>query len=171
VHRFTDSPSLGKEASLLPVFRDPPPPKHRDKFHSSLHTGTTVIDCLVPIGRGQSMVVAGGRDCGKTTLALDALRSQVEFGTGVHCIYAVLGNQGEGDDAGEAPEGGGGGGGAVYERNFVDSRVETVKKYLTGDGNGSGSGSGLDSNFTIIDGSGLAAAEQVVAACSAMVSV
>jgi F-type H+-transporting ATPase subunit alpha len=55
------------------------------------HTGTTLIDGLLPLGRGQRELILGDRATGKTSLALDAILAQA--GTGVVCIYAAIGQR------------------------------------------------------------------------------
>ena len=45
------------------------------------------IDVLTPMGRGQSLLVVGAPDSGKSYLALDAILGQRD--TGVRCVYAA----------------------------------------------------------------------------------
>lgn len=45
------------------------------------------LDVLTPLGRGQSMLVAGPRGSGKTQLCIDAILGQ--RGSGVRCVYAA----------------------------------------------------------------------------------
>jgi hypothetical protein len=61
----------------------------RARITTPLLTGITAVDALVPIGRGQSLVVCGERGTGKTTTALDVLVSQKT--TGVAGVYVALG--------------------------------------------------------------------------------
>jgi len=57
---------------------------------SSLHTGTTAIDALTPVGRGQSMLLIGEEGTGKSTIARDAILAQASAGSqDVHCIVGV----------------------------------------------------------------------------------
>ena len=57
----------------------------------SLHTGTTAIDALTPIGRGQSMMLFGEGGTGKSSIARDAALAQSLNGSAddVHCVLAL----------------------------------------------------------------------------------
>ncbi len=72
----------------LPVERIAPGIVKRRPVDMSLHTGTKVIDALVPLGRGQRELILGDRKIGKTTLAIDTILSQKD--TGVICVYAAI---------------------------------------------------------------------------------
>ncbi|MFA5866744.1 MAG: F0F1 ATP synthase subunit alpha [Actinomycetota bacterium] len=72
----------------LPVERIAPGIVKRRPVDLSLHTGTKVIDALVPLGRGQRELILGDRKIGKTTLAIDTILSQKD--TGVICVYAAI---------------------------------------------------------------------------------
>lgn len=63
----------------------------RTPVKESLFTGTKVIDALFPIGRGQRELILGDRQTGKTTLAVDAIISQMH--SGVRCIYVAIGQK------------------------------------------------------------------------------
>jgi F-type H+/Na+-transporting ATPase subunit alpha len=63
----------------------------RSPVNESLHTGTKIIDALIPIGRGQRELILGDRQTGKTTLAVDAILSQSE--TDVACFYVAIGQK------------------------------------------------------------------------------
>lgn len=63
----------------------------RSPIDQSFETGIIVIDCLVPIGRGQRELIIGNRATGKTTLAIDAILNQK--GKGVYCIYVAIGQR------------------------------------------------------------------------------
>lgn len=52
-------------------------------------TGITLIDTLIPLGRGQRELVLGDAHSGKTAFLLDTIINQK--GTGVVCIYASIG--------------------------------------------------------------------------------
>ncbi|HEY7422948.1 MAG TPA: F0F1 ATP synthase subunit alpha [Gemmataceae bacterium] len=74
-----------------PVEREAPGVVERLSVQEPLHTGTKVIDALLPLGRGQRELILGDRATGKTALALDAILAQ--RGTGVCCIYAAIGQR------------------------------------------------------------------------------
>jgi len=63
----------------------------RSPVNESLFTGTTLIDALFPIGRGQRELILGDRQTGKTTLAIDAILSQKQ--SDVRCIYVAIGQK------------------------------------------------------------------------------
>jgi F-type H+/Na+-transporting ATPase subunit alpha len=60
----------------------------RAKLDSSMVTGTTLIDLMIPLGRGQRELVIGDRKTGKTSFILTAIKSQVH--EGIICIYAAI---------------------------------------------------------------------------------
>jgi F-type H+/Na+-transporting ATPase subunit alpha len=78
-----------RRAVLRPVEREAPGVAQRMPVHEPLHTGTKVIDALLPIGRGQRELLVGDHATGKTSIALDAMIAQRE--TGVVCVYAAIG--------------------------------------------------------------------------------
>ncbi|MEZ4716193.1 MAG: hypothetical protein R2851_08905 [Caldilineaceae bacterium] len=49
---------------------------HRAPVTVPLQTGWTVVDALLPIGRGQRELILGDRQTGKTALAVDAMINQ-----------------------------------------------------------------------------------------------
>lgn len=70
-----DQPALGIES--------------REFITRQFLTGITLIDTLIPIGRGQRELVLGDAHSGKTAFLLDSIINQ--RGTGVICIYASIG--------------------------------------------------------------------------------
>ena len=63
----------------------------RDPVSRPLYTGNTVIDTLLPIGRGQRELLIGDDGTGKSALALDAVIHQKD--QGVRCVVALLGQR------------------------------------------------------------------------------
>ena len=63
----------------------------RSPVNESLETGITVIDALVPIGKGQRELIIGNRNTGKTAIALDTIVHQK--GKNVYCIYVSIGQR------------------------------------------------------------------------------
>lgn len=72
----------------LPIERPSPAIMDRAPVNVPLHTGITVVDALVPIGRGQRELILGDRSTGKTTIAVDTILNQQ--GTGVISIYCAI---------------------------------------------------------------------------------
>ena len=63
----------------------------RSPIDKALETGITVVDSLVPIGRGQRELIIGNRSTGKTALALDTILHQKD--QNVICIYVSIGQR------------------------------------------------------------------------------
>lgn len=74
-----------------PMEQEAPGVADRLPVHEPLHTGTKLIDALLPIGRGQRELLLGDRATGKTSLALDAILAQQDGD--VVCVYAALGQR------------------------------------------------------------------------------
>lgn len=74
-----------------PIERPAPAIVDRDLVSQPLMTGLTVIDAMIPLGRGQRELIIGDRKTGKTALALDTMINQ--RATGVICIYAAVGQK------------------------------------------------------------------------------
>jgi F-type H+-transporting ATPase subunit alpha len=68
-----------------------PPMVARDFVSRPLYTGVTVVDTLVPIGRGQRQLVVGDAGTGKSSLALDTVAAQA--GQSVKCVYVTIGQK------------------------------------------------------------------------------
>jgi F-type H+-transporting ATPase subunit alpha len=85
--------ALGKieYESLKPIENAAPGIVERTPVHEPLETGITVIDSLIPIGRGQRELLIGNRSTGKTTIAIDAILHQK--GKNVICIYVAIGHK------------------------------------------------------------------------------
>ena len=56
-----------------------------------LHTGLTVIDSMIPLGRGQRELIIGDRGTGKTSIAVDTIINQRD--SNVVCVYAAVGQK------------------------------------------------------------------------------
>jgi len=63
----------------------------RDLVTVPLLTGITVIDAMIPLGRGQRELIIGDRGTGKTAIAVDTIINQRE--TGVISIYVAVGQK------------------------------------------------------------------------------
>jgi F-type H+-transporting ATPase subunit alpha len=63
----------------------------RSPINQSLETGITVVDALVPIGRGQRELIIGNRNTGKSTMVLDTVKHQK--GKNVICVYVSIGQR------------------------------------------------------------------------------
>ena len=69
----------------------------RKSVHQPMQTGTTSIDAMVPIGRGQRELIIGDRQTGKTTIAVDTILNHLDIGdedpTKLYCIYVAVGQK------------------------------------------------------------------------------
>ena len=63
----------------------------RKSVDTPLQTGIKAIDAMVPIGRGQSELIIGDRQTGKTAIAIDTIINQK--GQGVNCVYVAIGQK------------------------------------------------------------------------------
>ena len=75
----------------LPIERPAAPIMDRAPVTVPLQTGITVIDALIPIGRGQRELILGDRQTGKTAIAIDAILNQ--RGENVVCVYCAIGQR------------------------------------------------------------------------------
>lgn len=60
----------------------------RQKITTHLVTGVSLVDLLVPLGRGQRELIIGDRKTGKTSLLMTTIKNQVS--EGVIAIYAAI---------------------------------------------------------------------------------
>ena len=74
-----------------PVNREAPRVADRLPVSRPLHTGTKIIDALLPLGRGQRELILGDRGTGKTAIAIDAILAQ--RGGDVLSVYAAIGQR------------------------------------------------------------------------------
>ncbi len=77
--------------SVDPVERPAPAIIDRDFVNHALSTGLTVIDAMLPLGRGQRELIIGDRQTGKTAIAHDTMINQ--RGSGVICVYCAVGQK------------------------------------------------------------------------------
>lgn len=73
----------------LDMFIDIPPLVTRRNVVDQLITGVTVVDMLLPIGKGQRELLVGDRKTGKRQVALQACKSAIEHGMKV--VYVAAG--------------------------------------------------------------------------------
>merc|ERR1711936_216076 len=71
----------------------------RQSVKEPMQTGIKAVDSLVPIGRGQRELIIGGRQTGKTAVAIDTIINQKRFNEGddaktkLFCIYVAVGQK------------------------------------------------------------------------------
>ncbi len=83
-------PSL-RSRTFWAVEREAPGVVDRVPVSEPMHTGITLLDTLLPIGRGQRELILGDRATGKTALALDAILAQRDGE--VPCVHAAIGQR------------------------------------------------------------------------------
>ena len=64
----------------------------RQSVREPMQTGVNAIDSITPIGCGQRELIIGDRQTGKTTIAIDTILSQKQFGY-LYCIYVAIGQK------------------------------------------------------------------------------
>ena len=74
-----------------PVERIAPGIVDREPVKLPLQTGLKSIDSMIPIGRGQSELIIGDRQTGKTAVAVDTIINQKDGD--VICIYVAIGQK------------------------------------------------------------------------------
>jgi F-type H+-transporting ATPase subunit alpha len=74
-----------------PVERPAPGIVDRDLVTQPLMTGLSVIDSMIPLGRGQRELIIGDRKTGKTAIAVDTMINQRD--SEVICVYAAVGQK------------------------------------------------------------------------------
>jgi len=63
----------------------------REKIKNSLDTGVTMVDLMIPLGKGQRELVIGDRKTGKTNFIFQTILTQAKMGT--ICIYVAIGKK------------------------------------------------------------------------------
>lgn len=74
-----------------PIERPAPGIVDRELVTEPLMSGITVVDAMIPLGRGQRELIIGDRKTGKTAVALDTILNQKH--TDVICIYCAIGQK------------------------------------------------------------------------------
>jgi proton translocating ATP synthase F1 alpha subunit len=64
----------------------------RQSVREPMQTGIKSIDSITPIGCGQRELIIGDRQTGKTTIAIDTILSQKNYGY-LYCIYVAIGQK------------------------------------------------------------------------------
>lgn len=89
--RPLDNKGQIKTNDFLPSERPSKGVLDRKTVDTPLETGIKIIDCLIPVGRGQRELILGDRQTGKTSIAIDTILHQK--GKGVICIYCAIGQR------------------------------------------------------------------------------
>ncbi|MCR4305576.1 MAG: hypothetical protein NUV73_00655, partial [Candidatus Daviesbacteria bacterium] len=81
--------SRSKTTEILELDREAPGIESREFITKQFLTGITIIDSLVPLGKGQRELVLGDAHSGKTGFLMDTIINLKN--TGVICILALIG--------------------------------------------------------------------------------
>lgn len=90
-HSLDESRPLRHLTEFRPVESTPAGIKSRVRISRPCETGTTIVDLLIPLGKGQRELVIGDPNTGKTLFLLRTLLSQVKQGT--VGIYVFIGSK------------------------------------------------------------------------------
>lgn len=83
--------SIEKPKISRPIDIDPTGITTRKHITTPFETGVTLVDTLVPLGKGQRQLVIGDRKTGKTSFLYQTILKQATLGT--ICIYAAIGRK------------------------------------------------------------------------------
>ncbi|OGM20042.1 hypothetical protein A2714_02600 [Candidatus Woesebacteria bacterium RIFCSPHIGHO2_01_FULL_38_9] len=89
--RPIDSARLVKSVESRSIDLTPPKLLERKLVEKSLDTGVSIVDLVIPLGKGQRELVIGDRKTGKTEFLFRTVVTQAFEGT--VCIYAVIGQK------------------------------------------------------------------------------
>lgn len=89
--RPLDNKGQIKTKNFLPAERSSKGVLDRKTVNTPLETGIKIIDCLIPIGKGQRELILGDRQTGKTSIAIDSILNQKD--KNVICIYCAIGQR------------------------------------------------------------------------------
>ncbi len=83
--------TIEKPKISRPIDINPSGINTRKRIVTPLETGVTMVDLLVPLGKGQRQLVIGNRKTGKTSFLFQTILKQSKLGT--ICIYAGIGRK------------------------------------------------------------------------------
>jgi len=83
--------SIDKPKISRPIDISPSGINTRKRIEQSFETGVTLVDLLIPLGKGQRELVIGDRKTGKTSFLYQTILKQATMGT--ICIYAGIGKK------------------------------------------------------------------------------
>lgn len=69
----------------------PPGIEQRQRISRPLETGATLVDLIIPLGKGQRELVIGDRKTGKTSFLVQSILTQARSGS--LCVYAAIGKK------------------------------------------------------------------------------
>ena len=79
--KLEDSPLEAEAVSIV----------DRARINQNLETGVTIVDLLIPLGKGQRELIIGDQKSGKTSFLTQVIARQTQLGT--ICIYCAIGKK------------------------------------------------------------------------------
>jgi len=89
--RILDGKGEIKEVERRKIDARAPKISERKQVSENLETGVSLVDLVIPLGKGQRELIIGDRKTGKTEFLLQVVLNQSRKGT--ICIYAVIGQK------------------------------------------------------------------------------
>lgn len=90
-HPLDAGQTLEQPKVSRPIDINPSGINTRKRITAPFETGVTMVDLLVPLGKGQRQLVIGDRKTGKTSFLYQTILKQANLGT--ICIYAAIGKK------------------------------------------------------------------------------
>ncbi|MFZ5425324.1 MAG: F0F1 ATP synthase subunit alpha [Patescibacteria group bacterium] len=90
-HSIYPNKPLAKSENYRNINTSPTGIDTRVKIAQPLETGVSLVDLMIPLGKGQRELIIGDRKIGKTAFILQTILSQVNQGS--LCIYAGIGKK------------------------------------------------------------------------------
>src|SRR5215469_14469040 len=90
-HPLNTSKTIEMPKISRPIDISPTGINTRARIQQSFETGVTLVDMLVPLGKGQRELIIGDRKTGKTSFLYQTILKQAGLGT--ICIYAGIGKK------------------------------------------------------------------------------
>jgi len=88
---LNESQAIEKPKISRPIDISPSGINTRKRIEQTFETGVTLVDMLIPLGKGQRELVIGDRKTGKTSFLYQTILKQASLGT--ICIYAGIGKK------------------------------------------------------------------------------
>lgn len=80
-----------RPSTISDIYKSPPPLTKRSRITKPLFTGTTLVDSLLPLAKGQRQLILGDRKTGKTSFMLQLAKYQIQMGSVI--VYAAIGKK------------------------------------------------------------------------------
>ncbi len=90
-HPIDGGKTFPQDIKTRPIEHPAPSVIDRQAVKEPIYTGLTVVDALIPIGKGQRELIIGDRQTGKTTIVSDMILNQK--GKNVLCVYVAIGQK------------------------------------------------------------------------------